>query len=48
MFILPNPEDLLWHQINHYEKLMQNPRSDEHKWFLRKQIYNLKKLQEWN
>lgn len=42
---LPTPDELLKFQIESYSEMMNNPRSFEHKIFLRKQIYNLKKLQ---
>jgi hypothetical protein len=44
MIFLPTPEELRQFQIEHYTELMNNPRSFEQKIFLRKQIYQLKKL----
>lgn len=45
---LPTPDELLKFQIENYSEMYKNPRSFEHKIFLRKQIYNLKKLQNGN
>lgn len=42
-FKLPTPAELKTFQIDHYTEMMGNPRTFEHKIFLRKQIYNLKK-----
>lgn len=45
---LPSPDELKDFQITHYSEMMQRPRSFEHKIFLRKQIYNLKKQNDGN
>lgn len=42
---LPTSDELKEFQIENYSEMMNHPRSFEHKIFLRKQIYNLKKLQ---
>lgn len=41
--LLPTPDELKDFQLKHYTNLMKDPRSFEHKIFLRKQIFQLKK-----
>lgn len=39
---IPTPMELLQFQIDHYTDLLANPKSFEHKVFLRKELYNFK------
>lgn len=45
---LPTNEQLRELQLDRYERMMQVPKDDKHKSYLRKEIYNIKKAKNEN